>query len=132
MASANQTWLNKLSIIDDKLCARVCSLSRFLCSTYPSLVVSATAAMSCTVLGLWWICVCSPRYLWTKSPGVINFSPSLSTTLAYCRERQNTSSAWMSNPFRGFFPLDPKLTNKQWVYLIVNDICLIVPLQLSL
>lgn len=52
-------------------------------STYPSFVVSATAAISCTVLGLWWICVWSPRYLWTKSPEVINLSPSVSATLAY-------------------------------------------------
>lgn len=51
--------------------------------TYPSFVVSATAAMSCTVLGLWWIWVCRLRYFWTKSFGVMNFSPSLSTTLAY-------------------------------------------------
>lgn len=56
-----------------------------LAAPYPSLVVSATPAMSWTVLGLWWICVCRPRYFCTKSPGVINFSPSASTTLACWR-----------------------------------------------
>lgn len=64
----------------------------FCVSTYPSFVVSATAAMSCTVLGLWWICICSPKYFWTKSPGVMNLSPSLSTTLAYWGENQKTST----------------------------------------
>lgn len=68
-------------------CMKVCACV----SAYPSFVVSATAAMSCTVLGLWWIWVCSPRYFWTKSPGVMNLSPSLSATLAYWGEKQKTS-----------------------------------------
>lgn len=79
ICSIDQLEHCKLSKGQDKL---VCVYT-YAVSTYPSFVVSATAAMSCTVLGLWWIWVCSPRYFWTKSFGVMNFSPSLSTTLAY-------------------------------------------------
>lgn len=93
MSTTGQTWL-KLSVSKDKY-ARLCT---FLLCTYPSFVVSATAAINCTVLGLWWMWVCSPRYFWTKSLGVMNLSPSLSTTLAYWgQKQQNISNSFSSS-----------------------------------